>query len=93
MRRLTDIGVWSMTCISVPRGKGNRESYNGTKVMVEELRKEFKAGQKEGEQVLFPIHTRMERVGERYRGNDRREKLRELKRKWDPEGVITKDLL
>jgi hypothetical protein len=30
-----DIGVWSMLCISVPRGKGDRESYDGAKKITE----------------------------------------------------------
>jgi len=49
--------------------------------------------QGEDERALFPNHTRVGKVEERYRGVERRQRLRGLKEVWDPEGVFTKQFL
>lgn len=51
------------------------------------------ADQKEEEKALFPNHTRVHSLEQRYRGEERRKKLRELKSAWDPEGVFTRQFL
>jgi hypothetical protein len=49
--------------------------------------------QEESEKALFPNHTRTGVLEQRYRGEDRRERLRNLKQAWDPEGVFTRQFL
>lgn len=49
--------------------------------------------QLEDEKAFFPNHTRVHKLEHRYRGEERRKKLKELKAKWDPEGFFTKQFL
>lgn len=51
------------------------------------------ADQKEEEKALFPNHTRTMSLEQRYRGEERRERLAKLKRVWDPEGDFTSAFL
>jgi hypothetical protein len=51
------------------------------------------ADQKEDEKALFPNHTRDMSLEQRYRGEERRERLAKLKNIWDPEGVFTSQFL
>ena len=51
------------------------------------------ADQDESKRALFPNHTRAHSLEQRYRGKDRRARLRSLKSLWDPEGVFTKHFL
>ncbi len=47
----------------------------------------------ESEKALFPNHWRGNDIDRRFRGEGTVKKLRELKVKWDPEGVFTKQFL
>lgn len=51
------------------------------------------ADQSDEEKALFPNHTRVHSIEQRYRGEERRRRLRKLKRAWDPEGVFTAQFL
>jgi len=59
----------------------------------EEFLQLCQASQKEDEKSLFPNHTRGHSLEQRYRGEWRGKKLRELKSVWDPEGVFTREFL
>jgi broad specificity phosphatase PhoE len=50
-------------------------------------------GQTEENQAAFPNWTRDEPLQRRYRGSERLEKLKGLKREWDPKGIFTSQLL
>ena len=54
----------------------------------EEFLELYQADQKEGERALFPNHTRVHSLEQRDRGGARREKLRGLKKVWDPDGCL-----
>lgn len=43
--------------------------------------------------AFFPSATRLGPIKARYRGKERLDRLRALKRKWDPTGVFTDQLL
>lgn len=49
--------------------------------------------QKDEEKAMFPSHTRGDNLKYRYRGEERVNKLRALKKTWDPEGVFTRQFL
>lgn len=53
----------------------------------------YQENQTESEKALFPNHTRVRSLEQRYRGEERRERLRELKGIWDPEGIFSRQLL
>lgn len=69
---------------------------DANKVAVEsanEVVKYCQAEQKDEDIAMFPNHTRGDNLKYRYRGAERLEKLRALKRIWDPEGMFTRQLL
>ncbi len=45
------------------------------------------------EKAFFPNHTRVHPLEERYRGEERRLRLKELKKIWDPKAIFTDQLL
>jgi len=45
------------------------------------------------EKAFFPNHTRVHPLEQRYRGEDRRTRLKELKKVWDSKGIFTNQLL
>jgi hypothetical protein len=49
--------------------------------------------QPEDERAVFPNHTREHKLEHRYRGEERRKRLKELKGKWDPQGYFTRQFL
>lgn len=49
--------------------------------------------QREDEKASFPNHTRTQSLEQRYRGADRLERLKGLKKLWDPNGIFTTQLL
>lgn len=68
-------------------------SSNAARLAAEDFLTLCQEDQSEGEKALFPNHTRSKSLEQRYRGEERREKLRELKRVWDPQGVFTRQFL
>jgi hypothetical protein len=53
----------------------------------------IREGQKEVDYVDYPSTNRGAPVERRYGGADRITKLRQLKQKWDPKGVFTREFL
>ena len=53
----------------------------------------FQQGQAQPKRSAFPNHTRTRPIEERYRGEARVAKLKELKKHWDPQGVFTTEFL
>lgn len=86
-----DVAVWDMNWISV--AKEDKFSYDGAMEMAGQLVGQLQADQGEEDRALFPNHTRTAKLEQRYTGVERREKLREAKMKWDPEGVFTREFL
>ena len=72
----------------------NAQDEQGAKVAIrqgEELMAEYQDDQKGS--ALFPNHTRVASLDQRYQGNDTRRKLTGLKEAWDPQGCFTKQFL
>jgi hypothetical protein len=53
----------------------------------------MREGQKESGYMDYPSTNRSAPINRRYPGADRLEKLSLLKRKWDPQGVFTREFL
>jgi len=53
----------------------------------------MRVGTEEKSFVSYTNTTREDPIEYRYKGAERLEKLRELKKKWDPTGLFTKELL
>jgi hypothetical protein len=53
----------------------------------------MRVGTEESEFVDYANCNRIDPIERRYRGKERLERLRMLKKKWDPNGVFTKQLL
>ena len=54
---------------------------------------QMRVGTEEKAFVSYTQCTRKDPVEYRYKGSERVAKLKELKRKWDPTGIFTKQLL
>lgn len=54
---------------------------------------QIRAGVEESSYVSYTNTSRDDPLEWRYKGAERVARLRELKKKWDPEGVFTKELL
>jgi hypothetical protein len=84
-----DCGVWSMSFVTSPEPVAARAAVKNA----EDFVVLYQEDQSKEERALFPNHTRVHSLEERYRGAERREKLAGLKRVWDPEGVFTRQFL
>jgi hypothetical protein len=59
----------------------------------EQFLAKLREGQRQDQIAAYPTHTRSAPLSERYRGEARRARLKELKIKWDPKGVLTREFL
>jgi len=84
-----DVGVWNMSFVTSPNPEGVNAAVQNAEAFVAMCQ----ADQNEDEKSLFPNHTRVHSLEQRYRGEERTKKLRELKSAWDPEGVFTRQFL
>ncbi|KAJ7817846.1 hypothetical protein B0H14DRAFT_3741148 [Mycena olivaceomarginata] len=84
-----DVKVWSelLSWYTSP------ESYAEVYRIEQEVLALVRHGQTEENQAAFPNWTRDEPLQRRYRGSERLEKLKGLKREWDPKGIFTSQLL
>lgn len=53
----------------------------------------MRSGTEEKDFIAYANGSREDPIEHRYKGLERLEKLRSLKKKWDPLGVFTKELL
>ncbi|KAL2065229.1 hypothetical protein VTL71DRAFT_2898 [Oculimacula yallundae] len=84
-----DVGSW---CFIWPSGT-DEVSFQAAVKTSEELVDLCQAGQDEDEKSSFPSHSRTKSVEQRYRGEEMRKRLGDVKRIWDPEGVFTRHFL
>ncbi|KAG4439066.1 hypothetical protein IFR05_005457 [Cadophora sp. M221] len=84
-----DIGCWSFLWPSAP----DEESFKAAVQSSEDFIALCQADQGESEKAVFPNHSRVKSVEQRYRGVERRQRLGEVKRTWDPEGRFTRHFL
>lgn len=83
-----DVGTWSMSFVSYAQEDATPVLQNAEAFLAM-----CQEDQSEDEKSLFPNHTRVHSLEQRYRGEERRNRLRELKSIWDPEGVFTRQFL
>jgi hypothetical protein len=79
----------SMSFVSGADGESGKAASESAESFLEMCQND----QSEGERAFFPNHTRVHKVEYRYRGDERRNKLEGLKKKWDPEGFFTRQFL
>lgn len=84
-----DCPTWSMVYSSRP----DIESGKAAAEFGEKFIYFCQEDQSESAKALFPNHTRIHSLEQRYRGEGRLNKLKKLKEIWDPEGVFTKQLI
>ncbi|KAH6715691.1 hypothetical protein BKA61DRAFT_547409 [Leptodontidium sp. MPI-SDFR-AT-0119] len=84
-----DIGCWSFLWPSAL----DEEFFKAAVQSSEDFIELCQAGQEESGKAVFPSHSRVKSVEQRYRGVERRLKLGKVKRTWDPEGRFTKQFL
>lgn len=71
----------------------DKESFKAAVQSSEDFMALCQADLEASDKAVFPSHSRVKSVEQRYRGVERRLKLREVKRTWDPEGRFTKQFL
>lgn len=71
----------------------DEDSVNSAAVIVEEVMAHIRRNQPEESYSFYQNFSREIPIEQRYKGAERLEKLKSLKRIWDPRGVFTKQLL
>ncbi|KAH7386573.1 hypothetical protein BKA64DRAFT_646120 [Cadophora sp. MPI-SDFR-AT-0126] len=84
-----DIGSW---CFLWPSAT-DEGSFKAAVQASEDLVASIQSGQVDSEKAVFPSHSRVKSVEQRYRGEETRRKLGEVKKIWDPEGRFTSQFL
>jgi hypothetical protein len=84
-----DCETWAMVYVHGPEEQSGRLAKEGGERFVYMCQED----QKESDRALFPNHTRVHSLMQRYRGEHRITRLKELKNIWDPQGVFTSHLL
>jgi len=84
-----DCPIWYMGFLSATDMEANKAALKCSDDFVVYCQKD----QKDEEKAMFPNHSRGDNLKYRYRGEARLEKLKMLKRSWDPEGVFTRQFL
>lgn len=71
----------------------DEESVNSAAVIVEEVMDHVRRNQPKEKYSFYQNFSREIPIEQRYKGAERLEKLKDLKKIWDPQGVFTKQLL
>ena len=71
----------------------DEESVKSAAIIVEDVVAHVRRAQLKQDYAFYQNFSREAPIEERYRGVERQEKLKALKRAWDPQGVFTRQLL
>ncbi|KAH8594653.1 hypothetical protein B0O99DRAFT_687431 [Bisporella sp. PMI_857] len=84
-----DCGVWNMAFVI----SQDENAATAAIRSAQEYLKICQEDQTDSEKAVFPNHTRERSLEQRYRGEGRMIRLRQLKKLWDPEGIFTDHFL